>query len=102
MGACRMSQMLSPRLWDNIQNRKPVFRGGSQASTPSRSLVVLASYLASFPTSSFSLLAVCKNGGGILSPFYHVNDVSVYLGRQRGEESSIERIPFVCMFFVLN
>ena len=51
---------------------------------PKLSLVVLALYLASFPTSSFSLLAVCKNGGGRPGSFYHVNDVSVYLGRQRG------------------
>ena len=34
--------------------------------------------------SSFWSLAVCKNGGGRPSLFYHVNDVSVYLGRQRG------------------
>ena len=26
----------------------------------------------------------CKNGGGRPGIFYHVNDVSVYLGRQRG------------------
>ena len=25
-----------------------------------------------------------QNGGGRAGPFYHVNDVSVYLGRQRG------------------
>ena len=26
----------------------------------------------------------CKNGGGRPGQFYHVNDISVYLGRQRG------------------
>ena len=34
---------------------------------------------------------VLRSGGGRPGPFYHVNDVSVYLGRQRGEGSSIER-----------
>jgi len=34
--------------------------------------------------SSFWSLAVCKNGGGRPGTIYHVNDVSVYLGRQRG------------------
>ena len=29
------------------------------------------------------MLAPCKNGGGRPGLFYHVNDVSVYLGRQR-------------------
>ena len=29
-------------------------------------------------------LTVCKNGRGRSGPFYHVNDVSVYLGRHRG------------------
>ena len=37
-----------------------------------------------FPLSSFWLLAVCKTGGGRPDPFYHLNLVSVYLGRQRG------------------
>ena len=37
-------------------------------------------------------------------PFYHVNDVSVYLGRQKlgGGNSLIERMHFVHAFFVLN
>ena len=39
----------------------------------------------------FDSLQYAKNGGGRPGIFYHVNDVSVYLGRQRGEESSIER-----------
>ena len=43
--------------------------------------------------SSFWSLAVCKNGGGRPSLFYHVNDISVYLGRQRGEGY---------VFFILN
>ena len=29
-------------------------------------------------------LAVCKNGGGRPGPFYHVNDVSVYLSDHGG------------------
>ena len=33
----------------------------------------------------FWSLAVCKNGGGRPGPFYHMNDISVYLSRQRGE-----------------
>ena len=37
--------------------------------------------LASFPPSSFWLLAVYKNGEGRRGPLHHVNDVSVYLGR---------------------
>ena len=32
--------------------------------------------------------AVYKNGGGRPGPFYHVNDVSVYQGKQRGGEVS--------------
>ena len=41
--------------------------------------------LASFPGLLYSswLLAAYKNGGGRPGLFYHVNDVSVYLGRQR-------------------
>ena len=33
---------------------------------------------------SFWLLAVWKDGGGRNGPFYLVNDISLYLGRQRG------------------
>ena len=36
-------------------------------------------------------LAVCENGGGRPGIFYHVNGVSVYLGRQKAEGSPIER-----------
>ena len=32
--------------------------------------------------------AVCKNGEGRPGPFYHVNDVSVYQGKQSGGEVS--------------
>ena len=32
----------------------------------------------------FDLLQYAKNRGGRPGPFYHINDVSVYLGRQRG------------------
>ena len=35
-------------------------------------------------------------------PFYHVNDISVYLGRQRGEGSPIEITHFTHTFFILN
>ena len=41
--------------------------------------------------SSFLSFAVCKNRGGRRVPFYHVDDVSVYLGRQSGEGSPIDR-----------
>ena len=47
---------------------------------------VNCSPIASFPghsPSSFWLLPVCKNGRGRPGPFYQVNDISVYLGRQR-------------------
>ena len=37
--------------------------------------------------------------GGRPGIFYHVNDVSVYLGRQRGEGSPIERTHFLHAFF---
>ena len=40
-----------------------------------------------------------KNRGGRPGPFYHVNDVSVYLGRQRGGGGFlIKRILCVCSF----
>ena len=42
-----------------------------------------------------------KNRGGRPGLFYHVNDVFVYLGRQR-EGSPIERTHFGHTFFVLN
>ena len=35
-----------------------------------------------FPPSIFLLLAVCKHRGGRPGQFYHVNDISVCLGRQ--------------------
>ena len=40
------------------------------------------------------------NGGVRPNPFYYVNNISVYLGRQRGGGSPIERMYFA--FFVLN
>ena len=49
----------------------------------------------------FLSLAVCKNRGGRPVPFYHMNDISVYLGTQRGGRP-IERTHFMHMFFVLN
>ena len=52
-------------------------------STVLHSKFVLASLLG-LRTVQFWSLAVCKNGGGRPGPFYHVNDVSVYVGRQSG------------------
>ena len=49
----------------------------------------LASFLG-LPTVQFLITWVCKNGGGRPGPFYHMNDINVYLGRQRGEGSPIE------------
>ena len=63
-----------------------------------------ASFLG-LPTFQFWLLAVCKNGGGRgrSGLFYHVNDVSVYLGGQGDEEGClIKRACFVYVLFVLN
>ena len=40
--------------------------------------------------------------GGRPGIIYHVNDVSVYLGRQRGEGSLVKRTHFAHAFFVLN
>ena len=55
--------------------------------------------LASFPgLPIIQFLIACsmqkwrKKGDGRPGPFYHVNDVSVYLGRQKGEGSPIKRI----------
>ena len=42
-----------------------------------------------------------QNRGGRPGPFYHVNDVSVYLGRQGGEWSPIEGAHFTQLFFIL-
>ena len=39
----------------------------------------------------FDHLQYAKSEGGRPGPFYDVNDVSVYLGRQRGKGSPIER-----------
>ena len=50
----------------------------------------------------FLVACSMQNGGGRPGPFYHVNDVSVYLGRQRGEGSLIERTYFLHMSLVLN
>ena len=36
-----------------------------------------------FPLSSFWSLAVYKNGRGRPGPLYHMNDICVYLGRQK-------------------
>ena len=47
-----------------------------------------------FPQSSFWSLAVRRNGGGRPGPFYHVNDVSYYLGSGGAEGSLIERMHF--------
>ena len=60
------------------------------------------SFLASFPglpTVQFLLLSVCKNEGGRPGPFYHVNDVSVYLVGRRGWGGGMH---YSQAFFVLN
>ena len=44
------------------------------------------------PTVQF--LAECKNGGGRPGPFYHMNDVSVYLGRRGGGGSRSKVLEF--------
>ena len=41
------------------------------------------------PLSPVLLLAVCKTKRRRPGPFCHVNDVSVYLGRQRGEGGGV-------------
>ena len=43
-----------------------------------------------------------QNGMGRPGPFYHMNDVSVYLGRQRRERSLFERTHFTSAIFILN
>ena len=50
------------------------------------------------PPSSFRLLGVCKNGGGRPGPFYHVDDVSVYLDRQRvpDRKNMLEVFSYSC------
>ena len=50
----------------------------------------------------FGCLEYAKMEGGRPGIIYHVNDVSVYLGRQRGEGSLIERTHFTQVFFVLK
>ena len=58
----------------------------------------LASFQA-FPPSSFWSLAVCKNRGGRPGPFYHVNDASVYMGRQSGVPDRKNKLePLSCSF----
>ena len=61
------------------------------------------SNVASFPgLSNIQFLITCS-GGGRPGIFYPVNDVSVYLGRQRGEGSLIERTHhFTRAFFISN
>ena len=54
--------------------------------------------------SRFGLVAVCKSGAVMSCPFYHMNDINVCLGRQRGrgEGSPIERTYFTHAFFSLT
>jgi len=47
-------------------------------------------------------LAVCKNRGGRPGPFYHMSDVSVYLGRQRWGGFLDQTMHFAHAFFILN
>ena len=50
----------------------------------------------------FDVLQYAKNRGGEPGPFYHINDVSVYQGRQRGGGVPRSRNTFVHTFFTLN
>ena len=50
----------------------------------------------------FDCFAVCKNGGGRPVPFYHMNDISVYLGTRRRKGFPNEIMHFAHAFFVLN
>ena len=59
------------------------------------SLVPMPSY-----HSGFVCLQYAKTEGGRPGIFYHMDDVSVYLGRQGG--SPIERMHFMHAFFVLT
>ena len=52
-------------------------------------------FVALFPgllTVQFLIACSMQKGRGRPGPFCHLNDVSVYLGRQRGEGSPIERV----------
>ena len=44
----------------------------------------MISLIQGLPTVQFFDHLQYANGGGRPGPFYHVNDISVYLGRQRG------------------
>ena len=48
------------------------------------------------------MLEVSKNGGRRPGPFYHVNEVRVYLVDKGGAGFLIERTDFTHTFFVLN
>ena len=43
----------------------------------------------------FDCFTVCENGGRRPGPFYHMNDVTVYLGKQKGGGSLTKRMHFV-------
>ena len=66
---------------------------------------LLGAEVGSFPSliprsSHRPVLIACsmhKNGGERPGPFYHVNDVSVYLGRQTGGGSPIKSVFCICI-----
>ena len=68
--------------------------------------VVSSKCIASFPgLPTVKFLIACsmqKNRGGRPGPFYHINDVSVYLGRQKGWKGPRSRNTFVHTSFTLN
>ena len=54
------------------------------------------------PTIQFLIACIIQKLRGRPGPIYQVNDVSVYLGRQRVEGIPIERTHITHVFFVLN
>ena len=66
------------------------------------SIITLASF-PGLPTIQFLITCNMQKQRGRPGIIYHVNDVSVYLGRQRGGKGSlIERMHFAGAFFVFN
>lgn len=50
---------------------------------------------------SFWTLAVCKKRGGSPGRYHHVNDVTIYLVRQRGKKSLIKKALFAYIVLIL-
>ena len=82
-------------LW--ICNKKPKKKFGVCAVYCSHKLdnegIMIPASFPGLPTIQFWSLAVCKSRGRRPGSFYYMNDVSVYLGRQRGRGPQLkERI----------